>query len=40
MLAPGEVIDRQAVDGIKAMLDSGLNVAGVDGGYIKVLCVE
>ena len=40
VLAPGEVIDRQAVDGIKAMLDSGLNVAGVDGGYIKVLCVE
>ncbi len=40
VLAPGEVVDRQAVDGIKAMLDSGLNVAGVDGGYIKVLCVE
>ncbi len=40
VLAPGEVVDRQAVDGIKAMLDSGLNVAGVNDGYIKVLCGE
>lgn len=40
VLAPGEIVDRQAVDGIKSMIDSGLNVAGVDGGYIKVLCVE
>ena len=40
VLAPGEVVDRQAVDGIKSMIDSGLNVSGVDDGYIKVLCGE
>ena len=40
VLAPGEVVDRQAVNGIKSMIDSGLNVAGVNDGYIKVLCVE
>lgn len=38
VLAPGEVVDRQAVNGIKSMIDSGLNVAGVNDGYIKVLC--
>ena len=40
VLAPGEVVDRQAVNGIKSMIDSGLNVAGVNDGYIKVLCGE
>ena len=40
VLAPGEVVDRQAVNGIKFMIDSGLNVAGVNDGYIKVLCGE
>ncbi len=40
VLAPGEIVDLQAVDGIRSMIDSGLNVAGVDGGHIKVLCVE
>ena len=40
VLAPGEVVDRQAVSGIKSMIDSGLNVAGVNDGYIKVLCGE
>ena len=40
VLAPGEVVDRQAVSGIKSMIDNGLNVAGVNDGYIKVLCVE
>jgi len=36
----GEVVDRQAVSGIKSMIDNGLNVAGVNDGYIKVLCGE
>lgn len=40
VLAPGEVVDRQAENGIKSMIDSGLNVAGVNDGYIKVLCGE
>ena len=40
VLAPGEVVDRQAVSGIKSMIDNGLNVAGVNDGYIKVLCGE
>lgn len=40
VLAPGEIVDRQAVNGIKSMIDSGLNVAGVNDGYIKVLCGE
>ncbi|WP_165852772.1 aminotransferase class I/II-fold pyridoxal phosphate-dependent enzyme [Coprococcus sp. AF19-8AC] len=40
VLAPGEVVDRQTVNGIKSMIDSGLNVAGVNDGYIKVLCGE
>lgn len=40
VLAPGEVVDRQAVSGIKSMIDNGLNVAGVNAGYIKVLCGE
>ena len=40
VLAPGEVVDRQAVIGIKSMIDCGLNVAGVNEGYIKVLCGE
>ena len=40
VLAPGEVVDRQAVNGIKSMIDSGLNVAGVNDGYIKVMCGE
>ena len=40
VLAPGEVVDRRAVNGIKSMIDSGLNVAGVNDGYIKVLCGE
>ena len=40
VLAPGEVVDRQAVNGIKSMIDNGLNVAGVNDGYIKVLCGE
>ena len=40
VLAPGEVVDRQAVNGIKSMIDSRLNVAGVNDGYIKVLCGE
>lgn len=37
VLAPGEVIDSCAVDGIEAMLESGLHVAGVNDGMISVL---
>lgn len=38
VLAPGEIVDERAVCGINKMIRSGLNVSGVDGGSIAVLC--
>lgn len=38
VLAPGEIVDEQAVCGIDTMIRSGLNVSGVDDGCIAVLC--
>ena len=38
VLAPGEIVDERAVCGIDTMIRSGLNVSGVDGGSIAVLC--
>ena len=38
MLAPGEIVDERAVCGIDTMIRSGLNVSGVDDGFIAVLC--
>ena len=37
VLAPGEIIDQQAVDGICSMIECGLHVAGVNDGCILVL---
>ena len=38
VLAPGEIMDERAVCGIDTMIRSGLNVSGVDDGFIAVLC--
>ena len=40
VLAPGEIVDEQAVCGIETMIRSGLNVSGVDDGKIAVLCAD
>lgn len=40
VLAPGEIVDEQAVCGIETMIRSGLNVSGVDDGEIAVLCAD
>ena len=40
VLAPGEIVDGQAVRGIETMMISGLNVSGIDDGSIAVLCMD
>ena len=40
VLAPGEIVDEQAVCGIETMIRSGLNVSGLDDGKIAVLCTD